>query len=497
MINAKVIATHVLLLLISALSFETHASDCCVSANRLEISAGSTKTLKVGETLRVGSLSFVMQEDSNFVAYKNGKAVWAIDDLPQYRIGAKSGTSHTVLTPSKAYTAVFQSDGNIVLYGPQGAYWASASSVASGSHFVLSDSPPFIEVRDSGNRQVWVATEQCETFHGNSADLQTFLDQYFCANLPVGTYVLDKPLHMRDHQHLVGADQDKTILRAAPATWQFSGTDSVIVSVGSTRSKVENLTIDASGVATYAAASSGMSLNQLKMINGRCSSVGITGPAMSVTNSEMAYNARTTNVPGRGSINCASGNFGGVALGAAIYAEGAGNEFSPIITHNKIHSNVGPALDINGVWGGTFSDNTVYDNQGWAAVSLYGASHWTISGNTISQSATEPGQPYHKLCARGPAGAHAAAIIICEDTDQNDLSSDHNIVELNKISSYYGILVSVAYPGQIAAHVPHDNRFSRNDVKGSNIGCADNSRSELWQPKDDTWTDNNCDDSPN
>jgi hypothetical protein len=389
---------------------------------------------------------------------------------------------------SNQYKAVFQTDGRLVLYGPQGAHWASGSS---GNQFSLSNTPPYIELLDVSGHQLWVAVKTCRTWSSASGSIQKFVGRYLCVTLPSGKFELEKPIYLRSGQWLVGQGRDNTILRASQAKWKFNGTDSVIVSVAATHVGVQNLTIDAAGIATYAAASTGMTLDQLAMINGRCSSVGIAGPGMVITNSVLAFSARTTNIPGRGPINCASGNFGGVALGAAIYAQGTGSNYAPMIAHNRIYSNVGPALDDNGVWGGSLIDNDISNNEGWAAVSLYGASYWTVSGNTISHPADQPSQPYHPQCARGPAGGHSAAIMLCEDTNKNNLLANHNVIRENKVSGYYGILSAVADVGQNPSLVPKDNKFIGNDVAGSVIGCAD-SRQDQWLPNKENWIGNNC-----
>jgi hypothetical protein len=464
------------------------AFSCSANAAGCSIPANAGRTLTAGESLKVGVVTFVMQKDGNFVAYKDETVVWAANMMPELSVGRMLGKPTQDMPVSDQYKAVFQTDGNLVLYGPQGAHWASGSA---GKKFSLSDTPPYIELLDASGRQLWVAVEACRTWSSASGPIQTFVGRYLCVTLPSGTFELESPIHLRSGQWLVGQGKDNTILRASQARWKFNGTDSMIVSVGATHVSVQNLTIDAAGIATYAAASTGMTLDQLAMINGRCSSVGITGPGMVITNSVLAFNARTTDIPGRGPINCASGNFGGVALGAAIYAQGTGNNYAPMIAHNRIYSNVGPALDDNGVWGGSLIDNDISDNKGWAAVSLYGASHWTVSGNKISHPADQPPQPYHPECARGPAGGHSAAIMLCEDTDKNSLLTDHNVIKENKVSGYYGILLEVAYAGQNPTLVPKDTMFIGNDVTGSVIGCAD-SRHDQWLPDDKNWTGNNC-----
>jgi hypothetical protein len=469
-----------------------YAFACVSTADTCLIPVSNAETLRVGQSLNVGTVTFVMQKDGNFVAYKKGAVVWATDMMPELSVGKMQGNPTQDMPASNLYSAVFQTAGNLVLYGPEGAYWANSSVGRADNQFSLSDSPPYIEILDASSRQLWAAVKTCRAWSGAVDTLQAFMGKYLCVTLPPGTFELESPIHLRSGQYLVGQGMSDTILRASQTKWKFNGTDSVLVSVGATNVTVQNLTIDAAGIATYAAASTGMTLDHLNMVNGRCSSVGITGPGMVITNSVLANNARTTNIPGRGPINCASGSFGGVALGAAIYAEGHGGNYAPVIEHNRINSNVGPALDDNGVWGGKLSDNEIFDNQGWAAVSLYGASYWTVSGNKISHPADQPPQPYHPLCARGPVGGHSAGIILCEDTDQNNLLTDHNVISSNRVSGYYGILSAVAYPSEKPSLIPKDNKFLNNDVTGSVYGCADNSGQNQWFPDTKSWTGNNC-----
>jgi hypothetical protein len=464
---------------------------CSATAGTCSILANAGETLTVGESLKVGAVTFVMQKDGNFVAYKNDTVVWATSTMPELSVGTMLGKPTQGMPVSNQYKAVFQADGNLVVYGPQGAHWASGSSGSSNNQFSLSEAPPYVELLDASGRQLWVAVKACQIWSSASGSIQSFVGKYLCVTLPSGTFELESPIQLRSSQWLVGQGKDNTILRASRARWKFNGTDSMIASVRATHVTVQNLTLDAAGIATYAAASTGMILDQLAMINARCSSVGITGPGMVITNSVMAFSARTTDIPGRGSINCASGNFGGVALGAAIYAQGSGSNYAPLIEHNRIYSNVGPALDVNGVWGGSFIGNDIFDNEGWAAVSLYGASYWTVSANKISHPADQPPQPYHPQCARGPAGGHSTAIMLCEDTDKNNLLTDHNVIKENKASGYYGILSEVAYAGQNPSLVPKDNKFISNDVTGSMIGCAD-SRQDRWLPSNESWSGNNC-----
>lgn len=130
-------------------------------------------------------------------------------------------------------------------------------------------------------------------------------------------------------------------------------------------------------------------------------------------------------------------------------------------------------------------------NTAWAAVSLYGASNWTIEGNSISHPATDPPQPYHPYCATGPAGGHSAGIFLCQDTDTNNLVTNNNKILNNSTSSYYGIL-SVGADEIKPYWAPRNNTFSGNNVFGSQIGCADDFKPGQWVTDQNVWTNNNC-----
>jgi hypothetical protein len=195
-------------------------------------------------------------------------------------------------------------------------------------------------------------------------------------------------------------------------------------------------------------------------------------------------------------VTSATGGFGGVDEGAAIYMQAQGDDLGAVFERNTIEGSYGPALDINGAWGGTFSDNVLSANTAWAAVSLYGASGWTVAGNTISHPAGEPPQPYHPYCATGPAGGHAAGIFLCQDTDANGLVTNDNVIENNSTSSYYGIL-SVGADEVQPYWAPRNNTFTDNDVFGSTYGCADDFAPGQWERDANVWSGNNCAGAPN
>lgn len=302
---------------------------------------------------------------------------------------------------------------------------------------------------------------------------------------------MSEPIVMPSNHTLTGAGPARTRLVADTSRWIFTGGDSVVASVDSVGVVVSDFTIDASGVATYAVAARGMTVTGMELTNGRCSAVGIAGYQMVIQGNSMTNNAVGREVPGRGYLNCASGGGGGVAEGAAIYAEGVAAEYAPLIEGNHITGTYGPALDVNGVWGGIFRNNVVHDNAAWAGVSLYGASHWQLIGNTVSHPADQPGQPYHRYCRGGPNGAHAAAIFICQDTDAGNLVSVGNLVQGNRASSYYGIL-SVGAKELAPYLVPRLNQYFNNDVRGSVVGCADNFAPSQWLSDTDSWRGNTC-----
>lgn len=50
---------------------------------------------------------------------------------------------------------VFQGDGNVVLYGPSGAYWSTGTFGNVGKVLTLSSHPPYLSVRDGSFKVVW------------------------------------------------------------------------------------------------------------------------------------------------------------------------------------------------------------------------------------------------------------------------------------------------------------------------------------------------------
>lgn len=323
-----------------------------------------------------------------------------------------------------------------------------------------------------------------------ASNLQNLIDQNDCVTLGAGLYVIPKQLVMPSHHRLTG--DANAILRANQMVWTLSGSDAVVASVSSVDVRVDGFTIDAAGVASYAVAARGMTVDHMRLTNGRCSGAGIAGAGMVITHNLITNSARTTVLADGRVLTCATGGGGGVAEGAGIYGEGQGDRYAPIIDGNEIRDGIGPALDINGVWGGRFTNNRVSNNTAWAGVSLYGASNWTIDGNQVSHPADQPPQPYHPDCARGPGGpGFSAAIFICQDTDQNNLIAANNVISNNQASGHFGIL-SVGALAKAPYLVPRNNTFLNNNVNGSVVGCADNFSPGQWLSDQDIWTGNTC-----
>ena len=331
--------------------------------------------------------------------------------------------------------------------------------------------------------------------------LQAAVDQHDCVEVQAGTYTLTQTVSVKPGHTLRGVSAAQSILKASQSAWTFGCCDSMIADTLPATPEanpfhVQKLTLDGAGVATYNICCRGYVVEDSILENSRCSAIGAAGKGVTARNNQMLYSAQPTNVPGKGSVSCATGGFGGVAEGAAIYSEAKAVNLGTVIDGNIIKYSFGPAMDINGAWGGVFKNNQVSDNTAWAAVSLYGASNWLIQGNTISHPATEPPQPYHPYCATGPNGGHSAGIFLCQDTDTNNLVVNGNTITGNKTSSFYGIL-SVGADEVKPYWAPRNNTFSNNDVSGSVVGCGDDFKPGQWLTDQDTWTGNNCAGSPN
>lgn len=331
--------------------------------------------------------------------------------------------------------------------------------------------------------------------------LQEAVDAHDCVEVQAGTWTLSVGVNVAPGKTLRGVGAEAATLRADPATWTFGCCDAIVSDTlpadpAADPFLVSDLTIDGEGVATYDVCCRGYEARDLVLRDSRCSAFGAVGTGVHVHDTVMTGHAQPTDIPGQGVVTCATGGFGGVAEGAAIYLQANGDDLGAVFENNTIEGSFGPAIDVNGAWGGTFSTNTVSGNTAWAAVSLYGASGWTVADNTISHPPDEPPQPYHPYCATGPAGGHSAGIFLCQDTDANGLTTNDNVIDNNSTSSYYGILSVGA--DEVAPYLaPRNNSFTGNDVFGSQYGCADDFAPGQWESDTNVWTGNNCGGAPN
>lgn len=341
----------------------------------------------------------------------------------------------------------------------------------------------------------------CFKWSGGAPSLHQAIAQYPCVEVQAGTYAIATPLVMSPGHTLRGVSAAASVIVADQAAWQFNCCDSMVAdSLPNDPTKdpfrVASLTLDGAGVATYNVCCRGYTAEGTVLKRSRCSAIGIADTGVVAKNNQMLDSAQPTPVPGKGTVSCATGGFGGVAEGAAIYSEAKAATLSPLIEGNTISGTNGPALDVNGAWGGIFRGNIVSGNSAWAAVSLYGASNWRVENNQISHPSSEPPQPYHPYCATGPSGGHAAAIFLCQDTDANNLVTNGNQIVGNKASSHYGIL-SVGADELKPYFAPRNNTFQNNDVFGSLLGCADDFSPGQWMTDKNDWSGNNCAGSPN
>jgi hypothetical protein len=107
-----------------------------VSAPTVWLNAG--QSVGAGWAMSIGSFSVTFQSDGNLVVYGPSGATWS------------SGTSG-----SGATSMSVQTDGNIVLYGPRGAVWSTRTSgTGSGNQLVLQGNGALV-VYTSGGSQVW------------------------------------------------------------------------------------------------------------------------------------------------------------------------------------------------------------------------------------------------------------------------------------------------------------------------------------------------------
>jgi parallel beta-helix repeat protein len=314
----------------------------------------------------------------------------------------------------------------------------------------------------------------------NQISLESAVNAYACVNVAAGTWSVPYQIIIPSGHSLNGVSAASTVIKAA-GPWGFTGLEGVLqVNDPDGNTHINNITVDANHLAAYAIGYYGMVVNHSIIKNARCNGIGIVGKKVQVLNSTVVANGAT----------CPSS-----PPGAGIYIEArdtSDKHLAPVITGNSIYSNTGPGIDVNGAYDGIVSYNKIYNNGSWAAVSLYGASNWSISVNNISQPASRITQPYQAYCNKSlPSGPGSAAIFLCQNTDANGLWTTGNNIAYNKASGYYGI-ASIGADEVHPYWAPRDNGFWSNDLNGSRVGCVDDFKPGQWGGSKNTWSANQC-----
>lgn len=351
------------------------------------------------------------------------------------------------------------------------------------------------------NAQVYlpiIIQGDCYKWHGQEM-LQNAVNQHRCVEMQAGVWETHVQISMPQGYTLRGVGFDQTTLKAIEP-WDGNGVDNTVEAVvhnnGNSSVYLHGFTIDANFVATLGIASFGITADSMRVIHAECDGIGINGPNMVIRNSIIELNAKTP---------CPHTGVAGSGIYMTVNVEGYA-DYAPIIVNNIIRNNNGPGLDVDRVWGGTFSNNEVHGNAAWAAVSLYGASNWHVENNRIthphSANAEHPGHP---MCHITPFGEYSSGIALCRDDqdsfvlfeDDNKIVArvavpvDNNQIINNTVSGGYGIL-TIGDDEWNPSTLPMNNLFQGNDVTGSIIGCADDLTPFDTFDDLNTWNNNNC-----
>ena len=95
-------------------SCEAGSPNC--SANISDCTIASGFTLNAGQSIQIGTIRFAMQTDGNLVLTQAGAVLWASSQLPAQDALPFSGPTQGLNCVN--CFATFQTDGNLVLYGP-------------------------------------------------------------------------------------------------------------------------------------------------------------------------------------------------------------------------------------------------------------------------------------------------------------------------------------------------------------------------------------------
>jgi parallel beta-helix repeat protein len=242
----------------------------------------------------------------------------------------------------------------------------------------------------------------------------------------------------------------------------------------------------------------------------RCAGVSVARRGVEVRGSTLEHNGRLNGDPSGGPC----------ARGAGIAVDGAQDSAAaPLVFGSTIRHSWGPGIDVRGANGGTIDGSTVQNSRQIAGISLYAASGWTVRANNVSQADDSVGEnaTEHPSCTTGPAGAHAAAILLCEDGAPLTVggaaciqpSTRNNRIEINTFAGPYGILTAGSaddppqtyccggganccnYSSAGPARLPASNVFDKNTASGAHAGCADDTPAGFpFGPN--LWTLNTC-----
>jgi hypothetical protein len=313
--------------------------------------------------------------------------------------------------------------------------------------------------------------------------LQDTVRQHQCVQLPAGVHLIDRYL-MLPGGHVLQGDPTvprEAIVLQATAGWINNAGDGVVNDdgFGGPVATVQHFTVDGAGIATGGIGARRMIIDDMGIQGGKCWGVAVAGELMSVSNSWIHHNGADPTCFG--------------APGAGIYMvtqhlSGKPSVYAPVVTRNFISDNIGPGLDIAGVWAGTLTDNVIVNNTSWAGVSLFG-SRWTITGNIVRHPATHEGQPYLSSCRAGPNGARSAAIFLCQTHDYFNNVTTANTIANNSVASWYGILI-VGNDGHKPYLAPRGNHIRNNNAFGSHHGFADDFKPGQWFNDDNRWLGN-------
>ena len=328
------------------------------------------------------------------------------------------------------------------------------------------------------------ADNACFGWH-NQIALQTAINQHICVVIQSGIWTTNIQLSIPSGHRILGEGYETTILRAVEP-WLGNGagntSEAVLHNNSNTNIVISNITIDANRVSTFGVASNNFTLTSSKIIQAKCDGIAINGSGVNIKNNIVEYNG----------LNCPTDLSGSGIYMTKSISNSVPADYSPLISGNTIRYNGGPGIDIDRVWGGSLMNNTISENQAWAAVSIYSASYWTIEQNTIYHpSDTDPVHPGHLTCVGGPQGNHPTAIAICQDTGNSDQASNYNTIQNNQIASWYGIQL-IGNDETQPSWIPRYNTIQNNDVYGSVIGCIDDFEPQLGVDGLNTWVNNNC-----